>query len=65
MNKEKKRKKAKYDINYLKTNYKRVPLNLKIELYQKLKNYCDKKDIGIQTLIVQLITNLLDTDHIE
>lgn len=47
--------KYKYQYEYAKAKLKRIPLDLRIEDYQKLKEYCDSIGIPINTYIKQLI----------
>ena len=47
--------KYKYQYEYARTKLKRIPLDLRLEDYQKLKEYCDSSGIPINTYIKQLI----------
>lgn len=54
--------KKKYDLNYKKNNFKRVPLDLRIDEYNNLKAYCDKKGVGVNPFIKSAINEKMDRD---
>lgn len=47
--------KKKYDLEYSKKHYKRVPLDMPIDDYDELKAHCDKIGVAINTFIKQAI----------
>jgi hypothetical protein len=54
--------KKKYDLEYSKKHYKRVPLDMPIDDYNKLKSYCDKKGVGVNPFIKSAINEKMDRD---
>ncbi|MGN0606935.1 MAG: hypothetical protein ACI4JM_10470 [Oscillospiraceae bacterium] len=57
MNTERKNSQAKIDANmrYAAKTYKRIPLDIKKETADQLKNYCNSIDTGVNTYIKQAI----------
>ncbi len=51
-----------YLLDYAKKNYKRVPLDLPIDDYNKLKAYCDKKGVSVNPFIRAAINEKMDRD---
>ena len=45
---------------YAKNNYKRVPLDLNIEFYERVKKYCEKNGCSVNGLIKELLKNEID-----
>jgi len=57
--------KREYNMNYNKTHYIRVPLDLRPAEYNALAEYCKDNGIGINTLIRSKIVDLLPHRYIE
>lgn len=55
VSKEAQEHKKQYNIEYAKKKYKRVPLDLTLEDYQELTNYCITNNLKINTFIKELI----------
>lgn len=53
-------KKMENSINYAKKNYKRVPLDLRIEEYERLKKAADTAGIPVNTFIKDAIREKID-----
>lgn len=54
---EKKKKSSDYRMNYAKEKYKRVPLDLPKEQYERLKKYSERKKLPVNKVIKQAIEN--------
>lgn len=52
-----KRNATKYRNEYAKKNYKRIPLNVSFDLYDRLKSKCDSLGVPVNTYIKQLLEN--------
>lgn len=52
--------KTKYDIAYKKAHLKRVPLDMQLADYERLKAHCDSINKPVQTLIKELISKELE-----
>ena len=55
-------KKQKYDIEYAKNNLKRVPLDLKIEKYNKIKAHAEKQGESVNGFIKRAIDETIERD---
>lgn len=57
MNTERKNSQSKIDANmrYAAKTYKRIPLDIKKESAENLKNYCSNINVGVNTYIKQAI----------
>ena len=54
---EKKKNSSEYRMNYAKEKYKRVPLDLPKEQYERLKKYSERKKLPVNKVIKQAIEN--------
>lgn len=52
--------KTEYQIKYAKEKLKRIPLDLKLEDYEKMKVHCEKQNIPVNTFIKNLIKQELE-----
>lgn len=48
-------KKTKYDLNYAKTNIKRIPLDVQKAHYEKIKEAADRAGMKVNTFIKEAI----------
>lgn len=55
-------KKQKYDIEYAKNNLKRVPLDLKIEKYNKIKAHAEQRGESVNGFIKRAIDETMERD---
>lgn len=55
-----KRTKKQYDNQYAKEHYKRVPLDLKFELYNKVAAAADAAGVGVNTFIRETLEEKLN-----
>ncbi len=53
-------KKAK--LKWKSANLKRIPLDVRLEEYEKIKTYCDQHNISVNGFIRTVLNNYLD-DH--
>lgn len=53
--------KSKYDLEYVKKNYKRVPLNLTKDKYQELKAEADRMGETVNGYIKEAIQRRMDS----
>lgn len=49
-----------YRLNYAKEKLKRIPLDLRKEEYERIKQHCDKLEIPVNTFIKELINRELN-----
>lgn len=65
MQNDKKFDKRQYDIDYIKQNYKQVPLKLRVDTYNELKNILDNNGLKINTFIKAAIAEKIERDFNE
>ena len=55
-------KKQKYDIEYAKNNLKRVPLDLKIDKYNRIKAHAEQRGESVNGFIKRAIDETIERD---
>ncbi len=56
-----KKAKTKYQLQYAKDNYKRIPLDVRIEDYERIKQASEKANESINGFIKKAINNRIDS----
>lgn len=54
--------KKKYDIEYQKTHYKRVPLDLPFEKYEEIKTHAETRAESVNGFIKRAIDETIEND---
>lgn len=62
---QKKRDKAKYDIDYAKRNIKRVPLDMQISDYEKLENAAKQAGEKVNAYIKKAIRQRMEREQVQ
>lgn len=62
---QKKRDKAKYDIDYAKRNIKRVPLDMQISDYEKLENAAKQAGEKVNAYIKKAIGQRMEREQVQ
>lgn len=62
---QKKRDKAKYDIDYAKKNIKRVPLDMQISDYEKLENAAKQAGEKVNAYIKKAIRQRMEREQVQ
>ena len=62
---QKKRDKAKYDIDYAKRNIKRVPLDMQISDYEKLENAAKQAGEKVNAYIKKAIRQRMKREQVQ
>lgn len=62
---QKKRDKAKYDIDYAKRNIKRVPLDMQISDYEKLENAAKQAGEKVNAYIKKAIRQRMEWEQVQ
>lgn len=55
-------KKVKYDIEYAKTNLKRIPLDVQLEHYKTIKMHADKQGESVNGFIKRAIDETIERE---
>ena len=57
---ERKKKKAEYNVNYAKQNLKRIPLDVSLEMYERIKSFAAERNESVNGFIKRVILQELD-----
>ncbi len=56
-------KKKQYDLEYAKKNLKRIPLDVRIEKYNKIKSHAESKGESVNGFVKRAIYETMERDN--